>query len=331
MRKGMILLIGLCVALIGGVTYFAGGASAAGESVSISQSAPYTDGQVVTVNFSGFPAGTPLHVRECILPANDGNDCEFLTDDNLGSSPQGPAGSIAFQIQKLPVAGGQQSFHCDETNPCKLVMSTDLVDFTTGTAKTDITFAAAATTTTLAPTTTTVAPTTTTVAPTTTTVAPTTTTVAPTTTTVAPTTTTVAPTTTTLAPTTTTVAPTTTTVAPTTTTVPHSTTTFATPGEPAPTQIVATPVVAQILPTLKVYLGSLNARLTSNGLPVVHRRITFSAGGAVVCDAYTGLDGVATCSGTAGLRALLNLQYQATWAGDGVYRASSAVGPLIRL
>jgi hypothetical protein len=168
MRKKLIFLIGLAAALIGGGLAYMGSASAAGETVSISPGGPYTDGQVVTVNFSGFPSGAPLHVRECVTPANDGNDCEFLTDDNLGSSPQGPSGSIAFQIQKLPIAGGQQSFKCDELNPCKLVVSTDLVDFTTGTAKTDIVFAGP-TTTTIAPTTTTIAPTTTTIAPTTTT------------------------------------------------------------------------------------------------------------------------------------------------------------------
>jgi hypothetical protein len=122
----------------------AGGSVGAGETVSITPAGPYTDGQHVTVNYSGFPAQQDLHVRICVPPATDGNDCEFLTDDNLGSSPQGPSGSIQYMIQKLPVAGGQQSFKCDDTvSPkCQLIVSIDLIDFTQPTARTDLTYAA---------------------------------------------------------------------------------------------------------------------------------------------------------------------------------------------
>ena len=99
------------------------------------------------------------------------------------------------------------------------------------------------------------------------------------------------------------------------------------------TTLTAYPAVAQVLP-LRVFFPSLSARLTvtAGGAPVPGETISFRVGHALVCTAVTNANGVASCNGSVGglLSLILNLGYDAAFAGDPGHLPSTAHGPLIR-
>ena len=100
---------------------------------------------------------------------------------------------------------------------------------------------------------------------------------------------------------------------------------------PAPTQMMATPAVAQ-LGGADIYGFSLSATLTrkDTGAPVAGQQINFSAGSTPVCTATTDAHGLATCNGMAGALAILSSQgYTASFAGTPDYKPSSANAALI--
>jgi fibro-slime domain-containing protein len=99
---------------------------------------------------------------------------------------------------------------------------------------------------------------------------------------------------------------------------------------PAKTALKANPYVVNVLPGATLYLAP-SATLTSGGAPVKGEPIVFSADKQVICTAKTDATGVAKCSGTlpGALQAVLGLGYQAKFAGDANFAASSATGNLI--
>lgn len=101
---------------------------------------------------------------------------------------------------------------------------------------------------------------------------------------------------------------------------------------PAVTTLTAKPSVAQILPGLSVNL-KLSAVLSAGPSPVSGQPVEFSAGGQRVCSATTGPDGTATCSGTLTgvLPSVLNLGYQASFAGRGFLQPSSTKGSVLTI
>ena len=79
--------------------------------------------------------------------------------------------------------------------------------------------------------------------------------------------------------------------------------------------------------------GQVSATLTrtSNGLKLAGKKITFSAGANTICTATTNSQGVAKCGGSAWTLVLPLTQrsYQADFAGDSDYLASSGTGALV--
>jgi hypothetical protein len=93
---------------------------------------------------------------------------------------------------------------------------------------------------------------------------------------------------------------------------------------PAPTAMTARPALPALF--------NLSATLTraGDGAPLAGQTIRFTAGGTYLCSATTNSSGVATCSGLAGLLAImLNGGYTASFAGTPSYAASSARGALL--
>jgi hypothetical protein len=103
-----------------------------------------------------------------------------------------------------------------------------------------------------------------------------------------------------------------------------------------PTELIATPSFASTNP-FHLYLFRLSATLTSNGVPVPGKVITFAVPGYVLCNSVTNVRGTAYCQPyipLSRLKALLANRgvYTATFAGDpdpGGYASSSASAPLI--
>jgi uncharacterized repeat protein (TIGR01451 family) len=104
----------------------------------------------------------------------------------------------------------------------------------------------------------------------------------------------------------------------------------------APTSLEAYGVILHIKGLL-ITTGIINgpeARLTSNGAPVVNRELVFrTPAGAELCRARTDATGNARC-GTVlipAVQAILGLGYRVTFAGDPQYQPSSASGQIIKI
>jgi hypothetical protein len=95
------------------------------------------------------------------------------------------------------------------------------------------------------------------------------------------------------------------------------------------TTMTAAPALVSVSP-LQVYLLNLNGTLKdAKGAPLAGQRISFRAGSTAICDAVTGANGTATCSGVASVvQVALASGYTATFAGAGVYAPSSATASL---
>ncbi|RNL62268.1 Ig-like domain repeat protein [Nocardioides marmoriginsengisoli] len=95
------------------------------------------------------------------------------------------------------------------------------------------------------------------------------------------------------------------------------------------TSIKATPALVE-LKGLKLHLTNLSATLTGPAGPVAGETVTFKSGVVPLCTAITAANGVASCSGTAGLLGIiLALGYKADFAGSAGYLPSSGKGALI--
>jgi hypothetical protein len=100
------------------------------------------------------------------------------------------------------------------------------------------------------------------------------------------------------------------------------------------TRLVAEPSVVRLDPQNFAVWLNLRATLTryDNGAPIAGRTIVFAFPGddPLVCQAVTNADGVASCGGhEAVVNSVLQLGYQAKFAGDADYLATSDNGPLI--
>ncbi|MGH3850962.1 MAG: Ig-like domain-containing protein, partial [Pseudonocardiaceae bacterium] len=92
------------------------------------------------------------------------------------------------------------------------------------------------------------------------------------------------------------------------------------------TKLKASPVIARLLPSLRIFYPNVNAKLTvaSNGIPIPGKSVAFTTGFHSLCSANTDASGVATCSGSAPLLAIQRFgRYTATFAGDDSYGPSS--------
>ena len=100
------------------------------------------------------------------------------------------------------------------------------------------------------------------------------------------------------------------------------------------TTLVAHPATIQVL-LLRIYFPNLSATLTagSSATPLVGQPVTFTVGTSVVCTAKTDTKGTATCSGSLSsiLGTILNLGYNASYAGNSSYLPSASHGALIGL
>lgn len=94
------------------------------------------------------------------------------------------------------------------------------------------------------------------------------------------------------------------------------------------TEIVAEPAVvttSSMRPTL-----GFAATLTTGGVAMPGRVVSFVAGSILACSTVTGADGRAACTGPTALgAAVLNQGYEASFAGDVVYEAASASAGLV--
>lgn len=107
------------------------------------------------------------------------------------------------------------------------------------------------------------------------------------------------------------------------------------------TTLVANPAIAQVSQPggATVFFPNLSARLTeaSTSSPIAGRTIDFYAtdptgARALVCSATTDADGLAACGGAPGeAAAVLGRGYEAVFAGDARYVASSGTAPLLRV
>ncbi|MGH3851246.1 MAG: hypothetical protein ACRDRT_16405, partial [Pseudonocardiaceae bacterium] len=91
------------------------------------------------------------------------------------------------------------------------------------------------------------------------------------------------------------------------------------------TKLKAAPVVAQLLPSLRIFYPNVNATLTvaKTGVALPKQKVRFTLGRRGLCSTATDDSGVATCSGNVPLRALINFGgYTATFAGDEDYGPS---------
>lgn len=98
-----------------------------------------------------------------------------------------------------------------------------------------------------------------------------------------------------------------------------------------PTTLVAQPVVARLRAGLKLYFPTLEATLTTLGVPLPGRVVTFHVGAQQVCAATTGADGTARCTNVVGSVLAIVLGYTARFPGDADYAATSATGAVIAL
>lgn len=103
----------------------------------------------------------------------------------------------------------------------------------------------------------------------------------------------------------------------------------------AMTSITATPAILRLSPT-NLYAFTLNATLTfqATGAGIGGQTVTFTAesaiGSTTICTATTNSAGLASCSGLASaVQIILADGYTASFAGQGVYAASSTTAPLI--
>lgn len=93
-----------------------------------------------------------------------------------------------------------------------------------------------------------------------------------------------------------------------------------------PTRLTAEPVLLTLGPVFRATLR------TDAGAPVAGRVVVFRAGGQVRCQAVTNANGLAQCGAPLlDLLALLNLGYDASFAGDYDHAPSTARGPLVRV
>ena len=101
------------------------------------------------------------------------------------------------------------------------------------------------------------------------------------------------------------------------------------------TRLEARPLLLDALPTIKVRVGSVEARLTraDTGAPIAGGLVVFTAGETELCRATTLADGVARCTVQLPkwLVSALGLGYDATFAGDSRFLGSSDHAPLVRI
>jgi hypothetical protein len=98
------------------------------------------------------------------------------------------------------------------------------------------------------------------------------------------------------------------------------------------TKIEVDPIVAKVLPGLRVSVPRLSARVTDipSGTPIAGTAIVFEANGRVVCVATTDANGRATCSGLQlTVAGLVSLGYKAHYAGDDFRAPVSGKGPIL--
>jgi hypothetical protein len=95
----------------------------------------------------------------------------------------------------------------------------------------------------------------------------------------------------------------------------------------AATSLAAAPAVS----LSPVNLLSLSATLTGpGGVPLTGQPLTFTAGGATLCQALTDTSGGASCLSLGGVLAVvLAGHYQAVFAGNGTYAPSRSESPLL--
>lgn len=104
------------------------------------------------------------------------------------------------------------------------------------------------------------------------------------------------------------------------------------PPVPVPTALTPNPAVATILPGVTPYLKLSAFLRTKSGEPVVNEPVTFKAGTSALCTGTTDGNGLASCGDvTASLQSVLNQGYQAIFAGDLPYVASTTTGHNITL
>jgi hypothetical protein len=104
----------------------------------------------------------------------------------------------------------------------------------------------------------------------------------------------------------------------------------------APTQLTAPPLVLQVLPGNRLAVFEVEATLTygAHHLALPGKTVTFTAGSTALCSGVTNAAGLASCNYDLG--GLLGsvfapLFYEASFAGDGNYLASSATAPVVQL
>lgn len=103
------------------------------------------------------------------------------------------------------------------------------------------------------------------------------------------------------------------------------------PPVPIPTDLVANPAIAKIVPGLNLYLTP-SATLTGAGQPLAGEPVVFTAGNATICTAQTDANGLAKCAGIVPLlQAVIALGYHAAFGGDGAYQPSTATGHLLQV
>jgi 5-hydroxyisourate hydrolase-like protein (transthyretin family) len=100
------------------------------------------------------------------------------------------------------------------------------------------------------------------------------------------------------------------------------------------TTLVADAIIAEVIPALKVTLGTFTGTLTQTvtGAPIANANLDFYVGTQYICSATTDANGQASCGGLIeSVEAILNLEYTAKFNGDAHFLSSTANGPLLRL
>lgn len=99
------------------------------------------------------------------------------------------------------------------------------------------------------------------------------------------------------------------------------------------TRVTAAPATLRALPGLQVHLGFTATLVDVDGAPLPNRTVVFTAPLGVRCEAITDAAGVARCELTAPslVATLVNLGYDATFAGDADHLAATGHGPLIEV
>lgn len=119
-------------------------ASGAKGSISVNPSTGLSDGQQVTVSWTGLTPNFSPAIEQCRTnPVNPTQDCDFLTLQVTTSDGNG-AGSDTFNV--FSGLGPSRLFACDNQHDCAIRVADDPNDVSSGTTSV-ITFSTAATTT----------------------------------------------------------------------------------------------------------------------------------------------------------------------------------------